>query len=185
MCIRHFWLGMMFLFTLLAGCSAQTTLNGLSATHDPDGDGDAKGLNYFPPTRPATGNHIFVFDPNYDAWALYDDDGTRINTGRASGGKSYCADIGRSCRTIVGRFTILSKGGANCKSTKYPVATRGGAPTPYCMRFSSKGYAIHGSNDVPDYNASHGCVRVTPVVAEWLSSHFIDIGTTVIVLPYR
>jgi lipoprotein-anchoring transpeptidase ErfK/SrfK len=57
---------------------------------------------------------------------------------------------------------------------------------PYCMYFSEKGYAVHGSYEVPDHaNASHGCVRILPSSAKWLSENFIDIGTTVIVLPYN
>jgi lipoprotein-anchoring transpeptidase ErfK/SrfK len=53
------------------------------------------------------------------------------------------------------------------------------------MYFSSKGYAIHGSYELPDYNASHGCIRITPVVAQWLNENYIDVGTTVIILPYN
>lgn len=152
---------------------------------DPDGDNDMKGASHFSRHRSTHGRRTFVFDPEHQAWAAYDEKGSRVNTGRASGGKIYCADVGRGCRTIVGRFTISRKGGADCESTAYPIETNGGAPMPYCMHFSSKGYAIHGSNDVPDYNASHGCIRVTPIAAKWLSHHFVQIGTAVVVLPYR
>jgi len=55
---------------------------------------------------------------------------------------------------------------------------------PYCMRFY-KGYALHGSYQVEDYDASHGCVRMIPSSAKWLSDNFVDIGTTVIILPYK
>lgn len=156
----------------------------LASADDPDGDGDAKGTGYFPASRTPTGNRVFIFDPNYNAWAAYDERGERVNTGRASGGKLYCPDVGRGCKTVVGRFRIISKGGPGCVSTKYPVETRGGAPMPYCMYFHPKGYGIHGSYDIPDYNASHGCIRVTPVAAKWLSHNFVTIGTTVIVRPY-
>lgn len=54
---------------------------------------------------------------------------------------------------------------------------------PYCMFFRGN-YAIHGSPDVPNYNASHGCIRVLPSAARWLSRNFIRIGTTVIVRSY-
>ncbi len=125
-----------------------------------------------------------VFDPKHHTWTAYSN-GKKIKSGRASGGKSYCPDIGRGCRTIVGTFRVISKKGPGCKSTRFPVETGGGAPMPWCMHFHPKGYAIHGSNDVPNANASHGCIRVVPDDAKWLNQHFVRIGTTVIVLPYR
>jgi len=40
------------------------------------------------------------------------------------------------------------------------------------------GYAIHGSRSVPNYPASHGCVRVTMSQMAWLAPH-LPIGSTV------
>lgn len=40
------------------------------------------------------------------------------------------------------------------------------------------GYAIHGSNSVPAYPASHGCVRVSNADQDWLFGEIAD-GTTV------
>lgn len=136
----------------------------------------------FPRKREATGNRVFIFDPKRLGWAAYSAKGRLINTGRASGGRSYCADVGRRCLTPGGTFTVYRRGNADCVSSKFPLG-RGGAPMPYCM-FFYKGYAIHGSPDVPDYNASHGCIRVLPEAAKWLHENFIGNGTTVIVLPY-
>lgn len=136
----------------------------------------------FPGSREAAGRPVFIFSPATHAWAAYNREGQLVRTGRASGGRSYCPDIKRSCRTPRGVFTVQSKGGPGCKSSRYPVG-RGGAPMPYCM-FFSKYYAVHGSNDVPNYNASHGCVRVTPSDAQWLSHNFMTIGTKVIVTSY-
>jgi len=138
----------------------------------------------FPANRHATGRRVFIYSPKYHAWAAYDTDGRRANTGRASGGKLYCPDIGRSCKTVVGRYSILDKGDSTCKSSKYPVATRGGAPMPFCMRFHPKGYAIHGTGSVPDGLNSHGCIGVSYGDAKWLSG-FLSIGSPVIVRPYR
>lgn len=183
-----FSLFVLFLLLGMTGCQSNrfwsSDEGGYSSYSDPDGDGDTKGTNYFPLTRPATGHRIFIFDPNANAWAAYNEQGERVNTGRASGGKYYCPDINRSCKTITGRFNVISKGGFNCISDKYPIETNGGAPMPYCMHFSPKGYAIHGSGDVPNYNASHGCIRVTPAAAQWLNENFVRIGTTVMVLSY-
>ncbi len=148
------------------------------------GELDRKSYCYFPKQVPATGKHVFVFDPHYNVWAVYDENGIRSGAGRASGGSTYCPDLGRSCKTVVGTFKIISKRGANCKSSIYPISTGGGAPMPYCMVFASGGYAIHGSNMIPDYNASHGCIRIQPAEAKWLYEEFLPLDSTVIVLPY-
>ena len=126
--------------------------------------------------------NTFVFNPRTLSWAAINDKGHVVKTGRASGGRNYCPDIHRGCHTPVGTYTIQSKGGPDCRSSRYPVG-RGGAAMPYCM-FFTKLYGIHGSYDVPNYNASHGCIRVPPSDARWLSTHFIHIGTRVVVKPY-
>lgn len=144
---------------------------------------DTKGTNVFPAKRQATGKKVFIFDPKATAWAAYDAQGNRVKTGRASGGKDYCEDIGRGCRTVTGTFRVYSEKGPNCKSSKYPIETNGGAKMPYCMHFHG-GYSIHAAYEVPNYNASHGCIRVLPSAAKWLSDNFVDVGTTVIVKPY-
>lgn len=177
----------MAMFFGLTACSTLSNLTSgstLRTPEHPDGDIDNKGYDHFPMTRPATGNKVFIFDPNFDAWAVYDKKGRRVDTGKASGGSLYCPDLNGPCQTIVGQFSVISKEGAGCISHTFPLETHGGAPMPYCMYFSPEGYAIHGSYELPDHNASHGCIRVTPVAAKWLNEHFITIGTTVIVLPY-
>jgi lipoprotein-anchoring transpeptidase ErfK/SrfK len=50
--------------------------------------------------------------------------------------------------------------------------------TLYDPQYFYKGWAIHGSNSVPAYPASHGCIRVTRTDAKWLLD-VIGIGTTV------
>ena len=144
---------------------------------------DHRGGDYFPTHRPANGRKVFIFDPRINAWAAYDKDGTRIRTGGASGGMDYCADVNRRCRTVTGTFRIYSKKGEDCTSSLYPLETGGGARMPYCMHFSG-GYSIHAAYEVPNYNTSHGCIRVLPGAAKWLNEDFIDIGTTVVVNPY-
>jgi len=124
----------------------------------------------------------FVFSPRTQVWKAVNDNGYVVRTGHGSAGRSYCPDIRRSCRTPTGVFHIIGKGGPGCKSSRYP-RPHGGAPMPYCMYFH-KFYAVHGSYDVPRYNASHGCVRVTPNDAHWLSTNFMQIGTKVHIQPY-
>jgi len=129
-----------------------------------------------------TGGKAFIFDPKRLRWYAYDSSGYLVSSGRASGGKNYCPDLGRRCKTPVGKFRVYRKGSRYCKSSKFPIG-RGGAPMPYCM-FFYHGYAIHGSPDVPNWNASHGCIRVEPHAAQWLHGNFITNGTRVIVKPY-
>ncbi|MCP0913475.1 MULTISPECIES: L,D-transpeptidase [Legionella] len=145
---------------------------------------DSRGSNYFPEERQATGRKVFIFDPKIAAWAVYDAQGKRVRTGSASGGKDFCEDVGRPCRTVTGTFKVYSKKGEECTSSIYPIETNGGAKMPYCMHFNG-GYSIHGAYEVPTYNASHGCIRVLPSAAKWLNENFMDIGTTVIVKPYH
>ena len=125
----------------------------------------------------------FVFSPKTHQWKAINDEGVVVRTGRGSGGRSYCPDIHRACRTPTGTFHVISKGGAGCRSSLYPVG-KGGSPMPYCM-FFSKYHAVHGSYEVPaGRNASHGCIRIIPSEARWLSNNFMHVGTTVVVKPY-
>ncbi|WP_165474684.1 L,D-transpeptidase [Legionella nagasakiensis] len=125
--------------------------------------------------------NTFIYNPKTLRWKAVKNDKV-IRTGKGSGGSHYCRDIKRSCRTPSGTYRIISKRGASCRSSRYPVG-KGGAPMPYCM-FFSKYYAIHGSPDVPNHNASHGCIRVKPSDARWLNQNFMNIGSKVIVKPY-
>lgn len=135
---------------------------------------------FFVPVN-AAGN-TFIFNPNTLTWKAINENGTVIRTGKGSAGRRYCPDIHRACKTPSGVYRVTSKGGAGCRSSRYPVG-RGGSPMPYCM-FFNKNFAIHGSYEVPHYNASHGCVRVTPNEAQWLSRNFIKVGTKVVIEPY-
>lgn len=125
--------------------------------------------------------NTFIFNPRNLTWKAVKD-GKVIRSGKAIGGNKYCRDVGRSCKTPSGTFHVISKGGADCRSSRYPVG-KGGAKMPYCMFFSTN-YAVHGSYEMPNYNASHGCVRVTPDAARWLNNNFMHIGSTVVIKPY-
>lgn len=140
--------------------------------------------------------HVFVAPPDkiseknivkvnltHGTWGAYDSAGDLVNSGHISGGKSYCPDIGKPCKTATGTFTVYDKRGAKCKSKIFPVG-RGGAPMPYCM-FFHQGYAMHGSNSVPNYNASHGCIRMSPSDAKWLSENFVTVGSTKVNVTYE
>lgn len=123
----------------------------------------------------------FIFNPRTLQWTAMNGN-TVVRTGHGSAGRSYCPDTRRGCRTPSGTFHVISKGGASCRSSRYPLG-RGGAPMPYCMFFTQY-YGVHGSYDVPNYNASHGCIRVPVKDAKWLYNNFMEIGTPVVVKPY-
>lgn len=137
----------------------------------------------FPSSRPATGRSVFIYNPRTLTWAAYSPSGELVKTGPGSGGAHYCRDVRRGCRTPSGTFSVYSKQGPYFRSSKYPVRTNGGAPMPYAM-FFHRGFAIHGSNEVRSFNASHGCIRILPGDARWLSTRFLNYGSTVIVYPY-
>lgn len=129
------------------------------------------------------GEKLIVVDPHVHAWGAYSSNGELLRSGIATAGKRWCPDIDRPCRTAVGSFRIYSLGSFNCVSHKFPVEKGGGAPMPYCMFFNG-GQGLHGSYEVVDGNASHGCVRLHVDDAEWLRFNFANIGTKVIVKSY-
>lgn len=91
------------------------------------------------------------------------DDGNVIKKGRVSTGK-----VGHT--TPSGRFSIHAK-------YKIVRSQRYTAPMPYAMFFRGSLYAIH-QGIVPNYPASHGCVRVPKKDAQYLFSS-IPTGTKV------
>lgn len=128
------------------------------------------------------GEKVIVVNPRRHVWGAYSKEGVLLHAGLATSGSTWCADLGRSCRTKVGTFRINSLGASNCKSSRYPLH-KGGAPMPYCMYFNGN-QGIHGSYEVSEGNRSHGCVRVRVKDAEWLRFHFATIGTKVIIMNY-
>lgn len=127
------------------------------------------------------GESVFIFNPRTLRWYAYDGDGNLVKSGYGSGGRDYCDDIQEPCRTPEGIFYVDGLGDADCLSDEIP--GKGRAPMPYCMHVTGD-FSIHGYSNVPNYNASHGCIRVTPSEAKWLEDNVIDYGTKVIVLPY-
>jgi L,D-transpeptidase ErfK/SrfK len=137
-------------------------------------DHDTDSLDYAPFNRQieAPGQKIIIVSLDKLAFAAYGPDGELAYWGPVSGGKGYCPDLGRGCHTARGSFRIYRKMGPGCVSTKFPIG-HGGAPMPYCMFFNG-GFALHGSYDVPGYNASHGCIRLFVKDAKWLNQEFVE-----------
>ncbi|PJD94348.1 MAG: L,D-transpeptidase [Legionella sp.] len=122
------------------------------------------------------------------AWGAYDGEGELLWWGPISSGIGKC-NVAEGCATPSGSFRIIRKQDIECVSTVFPRRANGesgGALMPYCMHFY-RGFALHGSYDVPGYRASHGCVRMFIEDARWLNEEFIDLpggdmkGTRVVI----
>ncbi len=144
---------------------------------------DPNILDYSPLPRQIDppGEKIIIVSIHDLAFAAYDDNGALLFWGPVSTARGYCPDMGHGCHTSLGTFHIYQKEGFGCVSSKFPIG-RGGAPMPYCMYFHN-GYALHGSYEVPGYNASHGCVRMFVNDAKWLNQEFTagEHGVTVVI----
>lgn len=116
-----------------------------------------------------------IVDQEKLAWAAYDAQGNLVKWGPISSGRDKCSDSNHSCRTLTGIFRVFSKEDSHCKSAIFPIG-KGGAKMPYCMYFH-KGFALHGSDDIPGERASHGCVRMFIQDAKWLNKFFVDISS--------
>lgn len=143
----------------------------------------------FPLKIDGEGNKQVIVDQDKLAFAAYDEDGHLVNWGPISSGSDKCSDSSKSCRTLTGIFYFFSKENEKCRSGVFPIG-RGGAKMPYCMYFH-KGFAMHGSDDIPGRRASHGCVRMFTRDALWLNHEFVEtqnkelgrMGTKVTVRP--
>lgn len=152
---------------------------------------DADLLDYSPFAKKIKSEHEkqVIIDQNKLAWAAYDEEGQLVKWGPIASGSSKCSDSNKACLTMTGIFRVFSKEDEKCKSAIFPIG-KGGAKMPYCMYFH-KGFAMHGSSDMPGYRASHGCVRMFIRDAFWLNHSFVDAmneeknrpGTKVVVRP--
>lgn len=142
----------------------------------------------FPRYIKPTGEKTIYVSQKQLAWGAYDEDGELLWWGPISSGIGKCAVYG-GCATPTGSFRVIRKQDIECVSTVFPRRANGengGALMPYCMHFF-RGYALHGSYEVPGYKASHGCVRMFIEDARWLNEEFIDVpgegmkGTRVVV----
>ncbi|MBA2650566.1 MAG: L,D-transpeptidase [Legionella sp.] len=127
---------------------------------------------YIEPTGQKT---IFVSQQKL-AWGAYSQDGELVWWGPVSSGMGRCPGVLGGCETPSGSFRIIRKQDIDCVSTVFPrrAYNSGGALMPYCMHFL-RGYALHGSQELPGYRASHGCVRLFIEDARWLNEEFIEL----------
>lgn len=123
------------------------------------------------------------------AWAAYDEAGELLWWGPISSGSGHCPGVYGGCSTPSGSYRIVRKQDIDCISTAFPQradGNNGGAEMPFCMHFF-RGFALHGSETVPGFRASHGCVRMFTEDARWLNEEFVDLpgdgmkGTRVVI----
>ncbi|WED44149.1 L,D-transpeptidase [Legionella cardiaca] len=142
----------------------------------------------FPRYIESDGEKTIYVDQEKLAWGAYDEDGELLWWGPISSGADKCGVTG-GCATPTGSYRIIRKQDIDCISTAFPRradGNNGGAEMPFCMHFF-RGYALHGSQEVPGYRASHGCIRLFTEDARWLNEEFVDIpgggiaGTRVII----
>ncbi len=144
----------------------------------------------FPRYIEPTGEKMIFVNQELLAWGAYNPEGELVWWGPISTGSGRCLSPDGTCLTPAGSFRVIRKQDIDCISTVFPVRPNGesgGALMPFCMHFL-RGYALHGSDVVPGYRASHGCVRMFIEDARWLNEEFIDLpgagglkGTRVIV----
>lgn len=131
----------------------------------------------FPRFVEPTGEKIIYVSQKDLAWGAYDEKGELVWWGPISSGSGHCLSPDGTCLTPSGSFRIIRKQDIYCISTVFPVRAdgeSGGAVMPYCMHFF-RGFALHGSDTVPGYRASHGCVRMFIEDARWLNEEFISV----------
>ncbi|MGI9016469.1 MAG: L,D-transpeptidase family protein, partial [Euzebya sp.] len=124
-----------------------------------------------PTLRGGAGNRIEV---DLDTQVMYLVQGgelTRILPISSGSGGTYSNPGGGTARSLtpVGNFTV----------ERHISGVREAAlGTLYDPMYFHGGWAIHGSNSVPAYPASHGCIRVTRADAKWLFDR-VPIGLSV------
>lgn len=143
----------------------------------------------FPRYIEPDGEKIIFVSQQKLAWGAYDENGELLWWGPLSSGSGRCKSPDGTCQTPSGSFRVIRKQDIDCISTAFPRRANGivgGAEMPYCMHFL-RGVALHGSDTVPGYRASHGCVRIFIEDARWLNEEFIQLpgvgmkGTRVVV----
>ena len=123
------------------------------------------------------GEKTIFIDQKKLAWGAYDAEGQLVWWGPISSGSGHCGKVDGGCLTPIGSFRVVRKQDYDCISTVFPRhedGTLGGAEMPYCIHFW-RGFALHGSKEVPGYRASHGCVRLFVEDAQWLNQEFVEL----------
>lgn len=148
----------------------------------------------FPHEKFWSGPRHVVVDLKQLAWGAYEVSNGKaklVKWGVANGGIGRCKETGKyTCRTPAGTWQVYEVKRGFARSSLYPVECVDkktcGHPYYNVMKFGPNFEALHGerSGHIPGMNVSHGCVRILREDSEYLVNHFVDVGTTIIVLKY-
>lgn len=126
----------------------------------------------FPKARETGYAHVEVDLDRQVLLVVSDDDRVRILPASTGNGKTFMDDGQESISyTPRGRFLVYDK------SVGWETGPLGSV---YYPNYISGGVAIHGSRNVPNQPASHGCIRI-PVFAAREVSRLLKVGTIVLV----
>lgn len=143
----------------------------------------------FPRFIQPTGEKIIFISQQKLAWGAFSEEGELVWWGPISSGSGHCSRLIGDCLTPSGAFRIIRKQDVDCISTAFPIrpdGDNGGAEMPFCMHFF-RGFALHGSEEVPGFRTSHGCIRLFTEDARWLNEEFVELpvgsmkGTRVVI----
>ena len=128
-----------------------------------------------------------VVDLSSYSWIAYKDN-KEVKRGEASGGRKWCPDIKRRCKTPTGLFPVISKKNRAYRSPLYPVGCDNKtnnkcAPMPWAVKFRHSGEAIHGHRSKITAHTSHGCIHVSYEDAKWINE-FLDVGDIIDIRDY-
>lgn len=132
----------------------------------------------FPLYRDITLEDTIYVDQQQQAFGAYNKLGQLVWWGPVSSGALNCPEADDSCLTPVGSWLIRKKQGLDCVSSTWPRllgGRRGGGAMPWCLRFY-RGFSLHGSDELPGYPDSHGCIRLLMQDARWLNEVFAHAG---------
>lgn len=118
------------------------------------------------PDAPATGPVQLIVSVPEQRVSVYESGRLIANSPVSTGQEGFS--------TPTGVFSILQKK-KHHRSNIYS-----GAPMPFMQRLTWSGIALDASNQVPDYPASHGCVRLPPEFAKKLFG-FTEMGAHVVI----
>lgn len=131
--------------------------------------------------------HSVVIDLKNYKWTAIENN-KEVMSGSASGGRRWCKDIKRRCKSPIGLFKVLSKKNRFYRSPLYPVGCDNStsnkcAPMPWAVKFKYSGEAIHGYRGRIAVHTSHGCIHVSYKDAKWING-FLNIGDVVEIKGY-
>lgn len=125
-----------------------------------------------------TSKKTFVLvSPSHYAWGLFKDR-QLVRWGPAVCGGNFCQDVGRSCRSPTGTFSIKEVAGPDRRSGSYPkleAAEGNGALMPYFMRITEYGVGLH-ARYIRGRHETHGCIGMFYDDAKWLNEEYASKG---------